>query len=83
MADFVSDPENGQGAVTFTIGLGNLINNAPSGDPDAGAQLLCYAATICEDPNAPDDMYYFAPDPAELSEIFRQIAENIATRLSQ
>lgn len=83
MADFVADPDTGQGGVIFTIGLGNLIRNAPSGDPLDAEELLKYAAEQSGGSNANHGMYYYAPDAAALREIFRQIAENIATRLSR
>jgi len=82
MADFVADPNNGQGAVIYAIGLGNLIQNAPDGDPDAGEQLLTYAAEQAGGALANHGIYYFAPSAAQLREIFRSIAENIATRLT-
>lgn len=83
MADFVADPETGQGAVVFAIGLGNLIQNAPTGDPDAGEQLLRYAAEQAGGASADHGSYYFAPTTNQLLLIFRDIAEKIATRLSQ
>ncbi len=83
MADFVADPDKGQGGVIFTIGLGNLVRAAPSGDPLDGEELLKYAAEQAGGPHANHGMYYYAPDAAALKEIFRQIAENIATRLSR
>lgn len=90
MADFVADPVNGQGAVIFSIGLGNMVRYAPSGDADAGEQLLNFAAEeTCEDLAYPcggrsnHGLYYYAPTAAQLTEIFRAIADNIATRLSR
>jgi hypothetical protein len=84
MADFVADPVNGQGAAIFSIGLGNMVQNAPPpSDPDAGEQLLHYAATEAGGALANHGLYYYAPSPAQLREIFRAIAANIATRLSR
>ncbi len=83
MADFVADPDSGQGAVVFSIGLGSLVRNAPAGDPDAGEILLKYTALDAGGTNANHGEYYFAPGPAELREVFRRIAENIATRITQ
>ena len=84
MADFVADPVNGQGAVIFSIGLGNMVQNAPPpSDADAGEQLLNYAATEAGGELANHGLYYYAPTAAQLREIFRAIAENIATRLSR
>lgn len=86
MADYVKDPVNGQGAVIYSIGLGDLIWDAPGpagADPDAGEQLLMYAAREAGGVNANHGKYYYAPDASELERIFTDIAENIATRLSQ
>jgi len=89
-ADLVADPVNGQGAVIFSIGLGKMVRIAPSGDADAGEQLLRYAAEeTCKDLAYPcggkanHGYYYFAPTAADLREIFRAIADNIATILSR
>ena len=83
MADFAADPVNGQGAIIFTIGLGDLVRNAPAGDPDAGEKLLRYIAEEAGGPNANHGVYYYAPSTAELRDIFREIASNIATRLTR
>jgi Flp pilus assembly protein TadG len=93
-ADFVADPVNGQGAVIFSIGLGNMVQNAPPpSDPDAGEKLLDYAARCageglwdCPKPcpdctKANHGQYFHAPTAADLREIFRAIADNIATIL--
>ncbi len=86
MADFIVDPINGQGAVIYAIGLGEKVRNDRTrnsdGDPDIGEQFLDYAATKA---GGVDDqgIYYYAPTVAELREVFRDIAENIATRISQ
>jgi hypothetical protein len=85
-ADFLANPLTGQGATIFSIGLGDLIRNNPSGDPLAGQKLLDYAATEAGDESGVPvnhGLYFFAPDPSDLVEIFRAIAENIATRISQ
>ncbi len=85
-ADFLANPLTGQGVTIFSIGLGNLIQNNPSGDPLAGQKLLNYAATVAGDEsNLPVNhgLYFFAPSATDLREIFRTIAESIATRLSQ
>lgn len=91
MADFVTDPDSGQGAIIYSIGLGDKVRNDRSrdtdgdgvgdGDADIGEQLLYYAA---HEAGGTSDVgvYYYAPSPAELREIFRAIAENIATRLT-
>ena len=77
MADFVG--EGGQNALIFAIGLGDQVQHAGTGDPDAGEQLLEYTV---ED-GVGNGLYYFAPSGAELRDIFQEIADNIATRLSQ
>jgi hypothetical protein len=81
MADYVADPVNGQGAAIFSICLGNMCRNAPSGDADAGEQLLQYAATEADGEGANHGLYYWAPTAADLREIFRTIADDIATIL--
>ena len=85
MADFVTDPDAGQGAIVFSIGLGEKINNdrirGGSGDPDIAEQLLIYAAEGAGG-TSNVGVYYNAPGQAELRDAFRQIAENIATRIT-
>ncbi|MFN8411923.1 MAG: hypothetical protein U0Z26_06005 [Anaerolineales bacterium] len=83
MADFLADPVNGQGATIFTIGLGNLVQHAGSGDPAMGEKLLSYIATQAGGTSANHGEYYFAPDASGLSAIFTKIADNIFTRISQ
>lgn len=89
-ADFVANPVTGQGATMFTIGLGNLIRNAPAGDADAGEKLLQYIALSAgDDPSSPKTYfanhgtYSFAPDTSQLDDIFLEISKNIITRISQ
>jgi Flp pilus assembly protein TadG len=85
-ADFIANPITGQGATIFTIGLGDLVQHARTGDPEAGQKLLDYAATLAGDESGVPvnhGMYVYAPSPLDLREIFRAIAENIATKLSQ
>jgi len=86
MADFIVDPINGQGAVIYAIGLGDKVisdrtRNA-DGDEDIGEQLLEYAATEAGGVNDAG-IYYYAPTISELLDVFRDIAENISTRISQ
>ena len=95
MGDFVADPVTGQGVSIFTIGLGNLIENAPKGDPDSAEDLLTYIAETAGDDDdsngdgKPDDyvanhgFYSYAPSTGELSDIFKSIADNIFTRLAK
>lgn len=83
MADFVTDPVNGQGALVFTIGLNeNYIANRSQYEQDnnlpAPAEaLLRYAA------DRGGGEYYSAPTSDDLGEIFLAIANKIATRLSR
>jgi len=73
-ADFVA---NGQNALVFTIGLGSKVTQLSTVDGTAlGEVLLQYAADEGE------GLYYNAPTSGELLEVFRKIAENIATRLT-
>jgi hypothetical protein len=86
MADFLADPVDGQGVTVFTIGLGNLVQNASKGDPDAGEKLLIYIAESAGSSTgvtANHGFYSFAPDPSDLDEIFARIASNIFTRISK
>jgi Flp pilus assembly protein TadG len=86
MADYVGLPyPAGQGALIYAIGLGPLVNNYPMSNPvpppatiGLGKLFLKYAST-----DITSGLYYDAPSPAQLTEIFRKIAENIATRLSK
>jgi hypothetical protein len=89
-ADFVANPKTGQGVTMFTIGLGNLIRGAPSGDADAAEKLLQYIALNAGDDTATPKTYTanhgtysFAPDTSELGKIFLEISKNIITRISQ
>ncbi len=50
-------------------------------DPDIAEQLLEYIAT--EAGTANQGIYYYAADASGLTEIFKKIAENIATKISQ
>jgi hypothetical protein len=74
MADFTGKDQH---ALIFTIGLGNQVVNAPAGDPDAGEKLMMYAA------DAGGGLYFFAPTGNDLRDIFKQIADNIAVRLTR
>jgi len=73
-ADFVAD---GQNALIFTIGLGaNVITPSTVDGTHLGEVFLTYAA------NEGKGLYNYAPNGAALAEIFRKIADNIATRLT-
>lgn len=93
MADFVANPIDGNGITIFTIGLSPAVQQATSGLPASGENLLRY---IAEDAgNITDGLgnvtreanhgqYYYAADPAiDLGPIFLAIAENIFTRITQ
>ena len=80
-ADWIAGPDTS--AIIFSIGLGNLVITSPAGDPDAGEQLLTYAAMGAGGSDANHGAYYFSPDAFGLQAIFLEIANNIATRLSQ
>ena len=78
--------ENAQGAVVYSIGLGEKVQNDTRHrnadyDPDIAEQLLEYIATEAGTPN--QGIYYYAADASGLTEIFKKIAENIATKISQ
>ena len=87
MIDFVTNPDTdtvrpGQGALLFTIGLGNQItfvnqNEIANGFPPLGQTLLQYGA------EKGGGIYYAAPDAGQLDTIFLAIANKIATRLSR
>lgn len=83
MGDFVADPVNGQGVTIFTIGLGNLIQNAPKGDPDSAEVLLEYIAETAGGVTANHGFYSYAPTTANLADIFDSIADNIFTRIAK
>ena len=72
-ADYIA----GQHALLFTIGLGDKVVQTSTVDGTAlGEKFLQYGASVG------GGFYTFAPNAAQLQEIFRQIAENIATRLA-
>ncbi len=81
MVDYVAYDQN---ALIFSIGLGDL-TLTPAIDP-AGESLLKYAADAGDgDPNsngADNGFYYFAPSGSQLRQIFAQIADKIAVRLT-
>ncbi len=85
-ADFIADPNDGQGITVFTIGLGRLVQNASIGDADAGEKLLQYIAeTAGDEPLEPANhgFYSYAPTTAELANIFTEIANSIFTRIAR
>lgn len=89
-ADFVANPVDGQGVTIFTIGLGNLIQNAPKGAPDSAENLLEYIALTAGDDTvfpleytANHGFYSYAPDTSKLGDIFKKIADNIFTRIAK
>ena len=78
MVDFVA---KGQGALVFTIGLGNLVNynffETDAGKLAPGVTLLNYAAT------QGNGLYYYSPGGSQLNAVFLAIANKIATRLTK
>ena len=84
MADFVA---LGQQALIYTIGWGDAVGHGSPGS-DWGEQLLSYAADIGDDGkiNTPagtlNPNYFYAPDATALHDIFQQISDRIATRLT-
>jgi len=79
-ADFVGKPyPAGQGALIYSIGLGPAVNDYPQPDGvGLGTKFLKYAAETVG-----NGKYYPAPNAGQLTDIFRQIAENLATRLTK
>jgi hypothetical protein len=73
MADWLSQ----NNVLTFSIGLGRLVNTSSFGDPLDGEQLLRYTAGVA------GGQYFWAPSSADLRQIFAKIADNIATRLTR
>lgn len=108
MADFVGCPgpslpqpaacagtaPGGNGAVIFSIGLGDLMINNPDGDADAGEQLMRYIAAAGDDGDPATDPcssagtgtscgnYYFSPTGSGLLKVFEAIASRIFTRIT-
>ena len=80
MVDFVAYDQQ---AYIYSIGLGNLVISSSIGDPDAGQELLLYAANTGDGDVGDAGLYYYAPNATELRSIFQRIADNIAIRLSQ
>jgi hypothetical protein len=99
MADNLATTTSGSGVTIYAIGLGNLVTSTTSvlaGENPAGEDLLTYIATCagegdlddCSSINENDfkinhGQYFNATVSAELSGIFNQIANNIATKISQ
>lgn len=77
-ADFVGLPfPAGQNALIFSIGLGDAVRTPSTKDGTyLGDFFLQYAA------NQGNGLYAYTPDSAGLREVFRRIANNIATRLA-
>lgn len=108
MADFVGCPgaslpqppactylvSGGQGAVIFSIGLGERMINEPDGDANAGEQLMRYIAAAGDDGDPGTDPcatrpdgescgnYYFSPSGSGLLKVFEAIASRIFTRIT-
>lgn len=97
-ADALATTITGSGVTIFTIGLGDQVTTMKFTDASqptaAGISLLRYIAECagegvndCETPVANPQInhgqYFFAPNSAALSDIFKKIANNIATKISQ
>ena len=109
MADFVGCPgpslpqpaacsttaPGGQGAVIFSIGLGDaVINYTKGGDVDQGEKFLRYVAAVGDDTDPASDPcatagvgvscgnYYFSPTGSGLLKVFEAIASRIYTRIT-
>ena len=84
----------GNGAVIFTIGLGDaVVNYDRGGDPEVGGELLQFIAAVGDGdhlgdpcgPVGPDSdcgHYYFVKDVSDLDDVFRKIADRIYTKLN-
>jgi hypothetical protein len=99
MADNLATTTTGTGVTIYAIGLGNQVTSTTTvldGEEPSGEALLKYIAT-CAGEDRLDDcssldendyvinhgQYFNATVSAELSGIFNQIANNIATKISQ
>ncbi len=90
--------QSGQGAVIFTIALGDFTTEHEGPYPDAGERLLRYIANVGFNGNPSMDSesdpcngaastvqcgnYYYSPDSAGLTKVFNDIADRIFTRLT-
>ncbi len=99
MADSLATTTTGSGVTIYAIGLGTQVTSTTTvlaGEDPAGESLLTYIATCagegdfgdCSSINENDfainhGQYFNATVSAELSSIFNQIANNIATKISQ
>jgi hypothetical protein len=99
MADGLATTTTGSGVTIYAIGLGNQVTSETTvldGEDPSGEALLTYIATCagegdfddCSSINENDfkinhGQYFNATVSAELSGIFNQIANNIATKISQ
>ena len=84
----------GNGAVIFTIGLGDaVVSYDRGGDPTVGGELLQFIAAVadeqpwddpCSAKGPKDDCgnYYFVEDVSELDGVFEEIASRIYTKLN-
>lgn len=82
-ADYVADPDTGQGASIFSICIGSYCQGYPSSDPASAEHLAYYMAEVAGGVNANHGLYYLSPSVADLEDIFLDIASNIITRISQ
>jgi len=87
MADYVTDPTNGQGASIFSIGLGNRVEHSSTyggtADPAEAEAFLKYAALTAGGATANHGVYFYSPNSSGLTAIFDAIYQNITTRISE
>jgi len=97
-ADQLATLTSNSGVTIYTIGLGSAIQSTSTvdaGEPPVAENLLQYISE-CAGENSLDDcvtpvlnpninhgQYFYAPNSAELVDIFELIANNIATRITQ
>lgn len=79
----VANQIRSQGVSIFTIGLGNPTAGDPLQTPD-----LAYLEELANvngraNPDQPRGQSYFAPSPAELEAVFRNVAQDLLVRLSR
>ena len=67
----------------YTIGLGDPDASDPIVQPDLGYLRRIANEGGIEDPNQPQGRMYFAPSPAELSDVFSQLAQDLLVRLAK
>ncbi len=76
-----ADDRDTQPIRVYTLGLGNLLNLQTADPPETGASIL---QRIANDPGStsfdatqPEGRYFFAGDPSQLDEAFRQVGDQL------